>query len=246
MAFTVGELSRIAGVSVRTLHHYDAVGLLHPTGRSHAGYRLYTPLDLARLQQILLHRELGFRLDEIGRALDDPAFDRRAALLAQREALAAQIARAGTLLATIDRTLRSLQGEETMTDDEMFQGFDPLAYEDETRARWGQTSAYAESKARTSRYTKEDWAAMSAEAESITTDFAAAMARGKSPIDESVTAIAERHRLHIDRWFYPCSKEMHTSLGDLYVGDDRFATHYNRRLPGLAAFLREAIRANAG
>jgi DNA-binding transcriptional MerR regulator len=244
MAWTVGEVARLAQVSVRTLHHYEAIGLLQPSGRSAAGYRLYTPLDLARLQQILLHRELGFRLGEIGRVLDDPGFDRRAALVAQRAALAAQIARSTALLGTIDRTLRSLAGEETMTDEEMFDGFDPAAHEQEVEARWGQTRAHAESKARTSRYTKSDWDEMKAEAAAITADLAAALADGVPPVDPRATALAERHRLHIDRWFYPCSKEMHARLGDLYVSDERFAASYDRLRPGLAAYVRDAIGAN--
>ena len=117
-AYTIGHVAQAARVSVRALHHYDEIGLVQPSGRSAKGYRLYTPADLERLQQVLFYRELGFPLEEIRRILADPAFDRRRALLAQRARLAERAARASALVALVDRTIARLERGETMTPDE--------------------------------------------------------------------------------------------------------------------------------
>jgi DNA-binding transcriptional MerR regulator len=156
--FTVGEVARLARVSVRALHHYDEIGLLAPSGRTQAGYRLYTDGDIELLQQVLFFRELGFVLDDVARILRDPRFDRRQALLAQRAMLVEKGARLEAMVALVDRTLESLGKGIVMSAEEMFDGdFNPGAYEEEARARWGKTDAYAESKKRTKGYTKEDW-----------------------------------------------------------------------------------------
>jgi len=242
---TIGEVARAAKVSVRALHHYDEIGLVRPSGRSRSGYRLYTGADLERLQQVLFFRELGFRLEDIGPILEDPGFDRKSALLVQRARLAEDAARATALVALIDATLRKMERGEKMGPEEMFEGFDPRKHEDEARERWGGTTEYKESARRTKGYTKDDWAALGAESGAITTALAEAMARGVKPGDDEAMDLAERHRAHIDRWFYPCSSEIHAGLGEMYVSDPRFAIHYDRHAPGLAVFLRDAIRANA-
>jgi DNA-binding transcriptional MerR regulator len=238
-ALTVSQVARLAHVTVRALHHYDEIGLLVPTDRSRAGYRLYGDDDLARLHQILLYRELGFALDAIGAILDEPAEQRRAALLLQRERLAAQHRRTGAVLRALDLVL---SGETTMSD-QMFEGFDQFA--DEARDRWGDTPHYAESQRRTKSYTKDDWATLKAEAAAIVTDFAALFTAGTAADTPAARAVAERARLHIDRWFYPCSPVMHAGLADLYTSDPRFAEHYDKHAPGLASYVSDAIKANA-
>jgi MerR family transcriptional regulator, thiopeptide resistance regulator len=246
--YRVGELAALAHVSVRTLHHYDAIGLLHASERSEAGYRLYTRADLERLQQVLFYRELGFRLDEIRRIVVDPAFDRRTALQAQRELVAGKSARLQALLGLIDGTLASLEGWTTMSDEEMFEAFgdfDPREYEQEAKERWGHTEAYRESARRTRGYTKEDWAAVKADGDAITADMAALLEAGVPADDVRAMDVAERHRLMIDGRFYPCSHEMHADLGEMYVADARFTATYEKVRPGLARYARDAIRANA-
>ncbi|MEP7126389.1 MAG: MerR family transcriptional regulator [Byssovorax sp.] len=245
MAYTVGDLASLARVSVRTLHHYDEVGLLRPSGRSGAGYRRYTAGDLQRLQQVLFFRELGFKLDEIARILADPGFDRRQTLLAQRALLAERAERARALVDLVDRTLKALEDDDTMKPDEMFEGFDPAKYEDEAKAWWGTTEAYAESKRRTSRYTKDDWKRMAAESKATVEELAQAMDDGVAPTEAHAMDLAEQHRLHLERWFYPCAVAMHVKLGEMYVADPRFAAVYDQRREGLAEFLRAAILANA-
>jgi MerR family transcriptional regulator, thiopeptide resistance regulator len=245
----IKDAARIAGVSVRSLHHYDEIGLLVPKRRSAAGYRLYDRNDLLRLQQILIGRELGLTLQEIGRSLDDPAFDLRRALRSQREQLQGRAERTAAMLRAVDAALNILEAESAgardMSMNELFEGFDPSKYEEEARQRWGRTEGYKESVRRTSPYTAEDWARCKAEGERNYLDAAAAMNAGTAADDASAMAVAERHRLHIDRWFYPCSREMHARLADMYEADSRFAETIDRYGQGLTGFLAAAIRANA-
>ena len=246
--YQVKEVSRIAGVSVRTLHYYDEIGLLVPAARSPAGYRLYDRDSLLRLQQILIGRELGLPLEEIRRSLDDPGFDHRNTLLKQREQLVKRAQTTAEMIGAVDRALEMLDdksGGDAMTMERIFDGFDPSKYEAEAEARWGEMDAYRESSRRTETYTAEDWTAIRDEQSAIYQDMAAAMLAGKSADNDDVMAIAERHRLSIDRWFYPCDADMHRGLADLYGGDDRFAASIDAYGDGLTPFLAEAIRANA-
>jgi len=246
--YTVGKVARLAHVSVRALRHYDELGLLRPSRRTEAGYRLYTSEDLERLQQVLFYKELGFSLEEIRDLMADPAFDRREALAGQRRQIVARTLRLEAMLALIDRTLASLEGEAHMSDEELFEvfgGFDPSEYEDEARERWGDTAAYRESARRTKGYTKEDWERFKAEDDALNADLASLVDEGVPPHDARAVDAAERHRLQIDRWFYPCPSEMHVALGRMYVADPRFAATYEKIRPGMARYLCEAIAANA-
>ena len=248
MAYRIGEVARLAHVSVRTLHHYDHVGLLEPSARSDGGYRLYTSPDLERLQQILFYRELGFALEDIKELMADPAYDRKEALQFQRELLAERALRLDAMLALIDRTLSYLDGGTAMTKEEMFEvfgDFDPSEYEDEVKERWGHTDAYKESARRTKQYTKADWQRFKEESEAITGAIVALLREGVPADDPRTMDAVERHRLQIDRWFYPCSREMHVGLAEMYVADPRFTATYEKIHPGLAQYVHDAILANA-
>jgi DNA-binding transcriptional MerR regulator len=234
---------------VRTLHHYDDIGLLVPSRRSDAGYRLYTESDLRRLQQILVFRELGFALDAIAALLEQSRADRHAALLMQRERVQAELQKTGGVLRAIETAIRNIEGGDSMSAEDIFEGmenFEHAEYADEARERWGETEAYRESRRRTKRYTKQDWARLKEESEALTRALAEAMQAGHAPDSEEARSLAEQHRLHIDRWFYPCSREFHVNLGEMYVHDPRFAASYDRVRPGLARYIRDAIVANAG
>lgn len=243
----IGEVARLAHVTVRTLHHYDQIGLLVPSGRSEAGYRRYSEDDLRRLQQILLFRELGFTLEATRRMIDDPAFDRRKALEGQRALLVEQKTRTEAILRGVDRALAELKGEGTMSADEMFEGFEEAnrEYAAEAEERWGKSPAYQESMRRTKSYTKEDWKRFKAENEAAAKAWIEAKASGASPAGARAMDLAEAARLQIDRWFYPCPPEMHRSLASLYESDPRFAATYEKMAPGMRAYVVEAIRANA-
>ena len=233
-------------MSVRTLHYYEEIGLLVPTARTDAGYRLYTDEDLLRLQQILIGRELGLSLEDIRRSLDDPSFDSRTALLAQKGQLHERAAQTAAMIAAIDSALAIIDSKrQGGTMESIFEGFDPAKYDAEARDRWGETDAYKEASRRTQRYTKDDWQRLRSEQEAIYADAAALMNGGTAPADDAAVAVAERHRLAINRWFYPCSVDTHRGLATLYESDDRFAAGIDGHAPGLATFLVAAIRANA-
>jgi MerR family transcriptional regulator, thiopeptide resistance regulator len=247
-SYQVKEVAQIAGVSVRTLHHYDEIGLLTPRGRTDAGYRLYDDDDLLRLQQILIGRELGLPLEKIRSLLDDPGFDRKQALLAQREQLQQKVKQTDAMLRAVDAALALLDAPpegDTMDLKQIFDGFDPSKYEAEAEQRWGDTDAYKESMKRTKSYDKEDWQRCAVEQGGVYGDAFKALQAGKSPDDPEVMDIAERHRLAIDRWFYPCSHAMQCGLADMYEQDSRFAENIDKYGVGLTPFLSAAIRANA-
>ncbi|HUS28545.1 MAG TPA: MerR family transcriptional regulator [Kofleriaceae bacterium] len=251
MPFTVGDLAKLTGITVRTLHHYDEIGLVRPSERSAAGYRLYSDADVHRLQQVLLFRELGLPLEDIASAIDsgrgvDPA--KRAALLREhREALLAKRARLDAMVSAVDAALGTLEKGHAMQPDDvkdMFDGFDPSQYEEEVKERWGNTDAYKESARRTKSYTKEQWQQLKDQAAEIYAALADLMRAGVAVTDARVQTLVEAHRAHIDRWFYPCSKELHKGLGAMYVADPRFAENLNKNGDGFAQYLSDAIAAS--
>lgn len=242
---TVGEVAELAGVTVRTLHHYDELGLLSPSERSEAGYRLYAYADLARLQEILIWRQLRFGLSEIQSLLDDPHYDRISALARQRELVDHELERLRALAGAIDAALAAESKATRMKEATMFDGFDPGRYEDEARERWGDTEAYRESALHTRAYGDAEWAAIRSESEAIVGELASVMQAGEPADGPRARGLAERHREHISRWFYPCAPQMHRGLGEMYVADERFARNYESVTPGLAAYFRDAIAANA-
>lgn len=246
MAFTVGELARLTGVTVRALHHYDEIGLVRPSQRTAAGYRLYGDADVLRLHQVLLFRELGLPLEEIAAAIDE-AGGQEEFLRRHREVLVTRRARLDAMLAALDARLAAFEKGMTMRPDEvkaLFDGFDPSQHEEEARQRWGHTDAYKESARRTKQYGKAEWDQYKREAQEIAERIAAHMRSGAPATDAAVQAAVEEHRLLIDRWFYPCSIEMHKNLGALYVNDPRFTANLDKIGPGYARYLSEAIAAS--
>ncbi|MER5453785.1 MerR family transcriptional regulator [Micromonospora sp. NPDC002389] len=248
MAYRVGEVARLAGVTVRTLHHYDEIGLLSPSGRSGAGYRSYSEADLERLQVIRYYRELGFPLEEIAAILDDPGSDPEAHLRRQHELLTVRIKRLQEMVAAIEFAMEASKLDIRLTPQERFEvfgDFDPEAHAEEAEQRWGGTEAYRESNRRVSRYTKEDWARIKAESEDWGRRIVALMESGAPADGPAARELAEEHRRQISQSFYECSYEMHTCLADMYLADERFTAHYEAIAPGLTAYLAEAIHANA-
>jgi DNA-binding transcriptional MerR regulator len=248
--YLVKDVAVLSGVTVRTLHHYDALGLLVPSARSAAGYRLYSDDDLLRLQQILIGRELGLSLEAIRRSLDDPQFDRRATLIAQRGELVARAERAEGMIEAIDAALASLEqggrAEDTTMDmKKIFEGFDHEQHADEAKQRWGHTEAYKSSEQRWRSYTKAELQKCREEQAAIYAEARAALEAGLAPEDERAMDVAERHRLSFDRWFYPCSPKMHAKLADMWETDTRYANNIDEFGAGLTAFLAAAVRANA-
>ncbi|MGI8505480.1 MAG: MerR family transcriptional regulator [Solirubrobacteraceae bacterium] len=242
---TIGELSRLAGVTVRTLHHYDEIGLLAPSERSDAGYRMYSYEDLTRLQEILVWRQLGFSLIEVQQLLDDPAHDRAGALREQRELVERELERLGATARALDEALAAHEQGTEMEVSSMFKDFDPTEYDGEARERWGHTDAYKESTRRAASYGDAAWTEIRAEADQVVSNFAALLREGEPAAGERAQAVAERHRQHISRWFYPVSTQMHRNLAEMYVADPRFAASYDKVAASLASYVHDAVLANA-
>ncbi|PAZ14500.1 MerR family transcriptional regulator [Streptomyces sp. SA15] len=248
MSYSVGQVAGFAGVTVRTLHHYDDIGLLVPSERSHAGHRRYSDVDLDRLQQILFYRELGFPLDEVAALLDDPAVDPRAHLRRQHELLTARIEKLQKMAEAVEHAMEARKMGINLTPQERFEVFgdkDPEQYAQEAEQRWGGTEAYAESQRRAAQYTKEDWKRLQAEADDWSERYKGLMAEDEPSTGERAMDMAEEHRQHIGTWYYECPYEMHQCLADMYVSDERFKAFYDSMRPGLAEHLRDAIKANA-
>lgn len=245
---TVGEVARLAGLTIRTLHHYDEIGLVRPSGRSEGGYRLYGRAELERLQEVLFFRELGFPLEKIGEILSRPDYERGAVLLRHRELLKARADRLQGLMDAVDLAIEARRTGMTLSREDMlevFDGFDPSEHEAEAEERWGKTDAYSESMRRSRGYSKADWAAIKAEADDISQAFVALMEEGVAADSDRALETAERHRAHITKWFYDCSIEIHAGLGRMYVADARFTANIDRAGEGLAEYMSKAIEANA-
>lgn len=231
------------------LRYYDGLRLLKPTARTGAGYREYSERDLLRLQQIQIGRALGLALEDIRKLMDDPKLDRRKLLARQRQALADKVQEATAMLRSVDAAIAWLDStddeEKTMNMKALFDGFDPAHYEQEAKQRWGETEAYAESARRMRKYSLDDKRQLKDEANKIFGEAATALRSNKEPTSRIATEIAERHRLYIDRWFYPCDFAMHAALADLYEADARFARNIDKYAEGLTPFFSAAIRTNA-
>ena len=245
--FTVGEVAQMAHVTVRTLHHYDDIGLLKPSTRSDAGYRLYDEADIARLHQILLFRELEFSLEAVAELVAGSSEQRIEALQKQQALLMKRALRTKAVIGAIDVALKALRGEQEMTKHEMFNGFenfDHAQYEDEARDRWGETDAYKESQRRAKTYGEADWAKIKAESHEIMEKVAELMASGAPANSAEAMALAERHRELISRWFYPCPLQMHAGLAQMYRADERFGEFFETYAEGMTEYFARAVEAN--
>ncbi|MFH8571749.1 MerR family transcriptional regulator [Streptomyces sp. NPDC017993] len=248
MSYSVGQVAGFSGVTVRTLHHYDEIGLLVPGARNHAGHRRYADADLDRLQQILFYRELGFPLDEVAALVDDPDADPQEHLRRQHELLSARIGRLQEMAAAVERAMEARRMKVRLTPEEKFEvfgDFDPDQYAEEAERRWGETDAYKESRRRTAAYTKEDWQRLTAELDAVHRRMADLLDQGVAADSEAATDVAEEHRQVICGAYYDCTYEIHTGLGEMYVADERFTATYEAIRTGLARYLRDAILANA-
>ena len=250
--YTVGQLARMAGVTVRTLHHYDQIGLLSPSGRTEsgsgrsAGYRLYGEAELLRLQQILFFRELDMPLAEVRQILDDPDFDQVAALEHHGGMLRQRMERLGRLLKTIDRTIdRLTEDDVTLTDEELYEGFSTEQierYKREAREMYD-PELVEESERRVKGMSREKWKAVQAEGQAVTTGIAALI--GHDPGDAQVQEMVARHHAWIEE-FYPCSAEIYRGLAQMYVEHPEFRAFYEKVEPGLAEYLSAAMQIYAG
>lgn len=249
MEYTIKALADLAGVTPRTLRWYDRQGLLKPLRTTEAGYRLYGPGEVDRLQDILFYRELGLELAAIRRILDDPAFDRQAALRSHLGELEARRDRLDGLILTVRKTIDETRGGTKMSDKEKFEAFkrgaveaNEARYGREIREKYGDETV-DRANARVLALTEEEHSRWTALGEEIKAALARAVRAGADPAGEEGRRIAALHRRWLSYSWEAYTPQAHRGLGQLYTADERFTAYYDGEVPGCAAFLRDAIAA---
>ena len=237
MNMQIKEFSRFTGVSVRTLHYYDEIGLLKPARVDKAtGYRYYDEHSLLRMQEILFYRELDFPLKHIEEILTSPNYDKHKALQAQKEMLILKKERLERLIFAIDGATK---GENVM---KAFDNTEFEKYKAEAQEKWGSTDAYKEHQEKTKGYSKDKWNSMAAGMDAIMGQFAASMKQGDAPDSAAAQDLVKALQSHITENYYTCTKEILFGLGQMYVTDERFKANIDKHGDGTAAFICEAIR----
>ena len=242
--YKINEVSKLTGVSIRMLHHYDKIRLLEPSKRTDSNYRMYNDDDIARLYQILLFKELEFPLQEIKQILDDKDFNREEVLKAQRNLIFEKKKRLERIIESIDDTIESLGGNVMSKDNFKAFGYEEVKkhqekYKEETEKRYGKSDAYRESQGKTSKYSKNDWENIMQEAGAIYEELYKLM--DKDPSDEKVQELIQKWRNHITTNFYNCTIEIFRGLALMYVGDERFTKNIDKYGEGLAKFMSDAM-----
>jgi DNA-binding transcriptional MerR regulator len=246
-ANTVGAVADLTGVSVRTLHHYDHIGLAVPSIRTPAGYRGYTDADIERLHLVLVYRSVGMPLDEIRALLDDSSADVLEHLRRQHTLLRERAERLQHTIKAVEDLMNAYRQGIQLTAQEQVEifGTEALAifsseYAAEAEQRWGQTDALKQSQQRVSQFSKQDWIAIKAEGDALLEALAQAKRRGVEPGSDEANELAARHRASIER-FYDCGDEMHRNLVEMYLADERFTRYYDAVESGLAQFMHHIV-----
>lgn len=247
MEYSIRELAQLSGLSTRTLRWYDEIGLLKPARVAESGYRYYGPAQVDRLQHILTYRALGLQLARIRECLDDPSFDRLAALRQHRKELQDRKARLELLIQSVEETIGCEERKETMNDERKFAAFkerlvaeNEAAYGQEARQRYGDAAVDGANAGLLgmTREQYEAWTALDAELRRRLED---AVREGLSPDSETGRELCALHR----RWLAATDRHLnaakHKGIAELYVMDERFTAYYDRTVPGCAGFLRDAV-----
>ena len=247
MEYSIGELSRLSGVTTRTLRWYDKIGLLKPCRVTQSGYRCYGPAQVDLLQDILYYRALGVELAQIRECLDDPAFDRAAVLRSHLAVLQARREELETLIRSVEQTLDCEERKECMSDQAKFAAFkkkaveeNEKAYGNEIRQKYGD-KAVDTANANWMGLTQEQYQAWTALDAELRQRLECSVRQGLTPDSEEGRAVYEMHR----RWLATTDKKLtaakHKGIAQLYVLDERFTAYYDKEVPGCARFLRDAV-----
>ena len=232
----IKEFADFTGVSVRTLHYYDEIGLLMPAfvDRS-TGYRFYDERSLLRMQEILFYRELDFSLKRIEEILSSPNYDKSTALNEQKQLLTLKKERLERLISAIDDAVK---GEYVMT---AFDNSEFEKYKAEAREKWGNTDAYKQHEEKTKNYSKQKWNTLAEGMDYIMAEFALCMRKDESPDSTEAQNLVKMLQNHITENYYVCTNEILAGLGQMYVADERFKNNIDKHADGTAAFICEAI-----
>jgi Predicted transcriptional regulators len=242
MCYTINKLAKLAGVSTRTLRYYDEIGLLKPNRINSSGYRLYEQGEVDRLQQILLYRELGMPLEDIGKIIESPEFDRDKALADHLKLLISERERIDTLITNVTRTISASKGEITMSNKEKFEGLineNEKEYGKEIRAKYGDDKIN-KSNAKIKGMTEEQYAEVEKLSLEVNELLKAAVTDG-NPSSEIAVKLCEAHKKWLCYYWDSYSKEAHIGLAQMYVDDSRFTAYYDNIIEGGAVFLRDAL-----
>ena len=232
----IKEFADFTGVSVRTLHYYDEIGLLLPAVVDrYTGYRFYDENSLLRMQEILFYRELDFSLKSIGEILSSPNYDKSKALTEQKHLLTLKKERLERLISAIDGAVK---GENVM---KAFDNSEFEKYKVEAREKWGKTDAYKEHAERTKNYSKRKWNDLAEGMDHIMAEFACCMRKDESPASTEVQNLVKMLQNYITENYYLCTNEILAGLGQMYVADERFTNNIDKHADGTAAFICEAI-----
>lgn len=246
MEYTVQKLAKMAGISSRTLRYYDEIGILRPLRINSSGYRIYGQKEIDRLQQILFYRELGVSLEDIKDIITEPSFSAAGALREHREKLLAKREQLDLLIANVEKTIAAEEGSIKMTDKEKFEGFKQKMIDDnekkygkEIRGKYGDEQV-DRSNQKVKDMTQEQYAQVEKLSEDVTTTLEKAFATG-DPAGELAQRAADLHRQWLCFFWNHYTKEAHAGVAQMYVDDERFTAYYDKKQPGTAAFLRDAI-----
>lgn len=243
MSYSIKQLADLAGISVRTLHYYDQIGLLNPSRVKENSYRYYEDADLIVLQQILFFRELEFSLDDIKKIILSPDFDVAMALNDQKKLIKLKRDRLEMLLTTIDKTIKKINHKKIMADKDLYGGFskeEMEKYAQEAKERWGHTDTYRQSQIRVKKMGKAGLQKVLEESGRITQAIASEMKSKSDPASDKVQSLIAQHYNGL-RAFYEPNLEMYRGLAQMYVDDPRFKATYEKIAPGLAEFMRKAM-----
>lgn len=233
----IREFAKFTGVSVRTLHYYDEIGLLKPSHVDPStGYRYYDEEALLRMQEILFYRELDFSLNSIRQIISSPNYDITKALNEQKQLLKLKKERIERLIHAIDGAMK---GENVMKafDDSEFE-----KYKSEAQEKWGKTEAYRQHAEKTKNYSKEKQNSLVQDMDAILAEFSLCMNSGASPASPEAQSLVKKLQNHISMNYYNCTNEILAGLGQMYVADERFKSNIDRHADGTASYISEAIK----
>lgn len=243
MKLHVREFAKLTGVSVRTLHFYDEIGLLKPSSVDEQnGYRFYDECSLTRMQEILFYRELDFPLKEIRMILSSPDYDKQNALKEQKRLLTLKKERLERLISALDGAMKGEIVNMNVFDNSEFEA-KREEYAKEAKEKWGDTAAYKESAEKTAEYSADMWEQVNSVMNDRIAEFADFKRKGFAPDSKQAQALAKNWQDFITENYYTCTKEILASLGDMYVADQRFLKNIDRHGNGTARFMSDAIKA---
>ncbi len=243
MKLHVREFAKLTGVSVRTLHFYDEIGLLKPSSVDEQnGYRFYDECSLTRMQEILFYRELDFPLKEIRMILSSPDYDKQNALKEQKRLLTLKKERLECLISALDGAMKGEIVNMNVFDNSEFEA-KREEYAKEAKEKWGDTAAYEESAEKTADYSAYMWEQINSVMNDKIAEFADCKRKGFAPDSKQAQALAKNWQDFITENYYTCTKEILASLGEMYVADQRFLKNIDRHGNGTARFMSDAIKA---